>query len=128
MISEKLRARMAKDRPRTTITMRIPVDVVELMKEIAPTRGFTGYQTLLKFYISEGLRRDEAQTEIQTLRRLTEVLKKRGVKESLLKEALAEARGQLAADEALIPARPRPRQPAPATGLSANGKSPKAKT
>jgi hypothetical protein len=94
MISEKLKARLAKDRPRTTITMRIPVDVVELMKEIAPTRGFSGYQTLLKLYISEGLRRDEAQAELQTLRRLTEALKKRGVKESVLKEALAEARGR----------------------------------
>jgi hypothetical protein len=96
MISEKLKARLAKDRPRTTITMRIPVDVVELMKEIAPTRGFAGYQTLLKLYISEGLRRDEAQAELQTLRRLTEALKKRGVKESVLKEALAEARGRSA--------------------------------
>jgi hypothetical protein len=49
---------------------------------------------LLKLYISEGLRRDEAQAELQTLRRLTEALKKRGVKESVLKEALAEARGR----------------------------------
>lgn len=96
MINEKLKSRMAKDRPRTTITMRIPVDVVELLKEIAPTRGLSGYQTLLKLYISEGLRRDEAQAELQTLRRLTEALKRRGVKESVLKEALAEARNRSA--------------------------------
>jgi len=72
----------------------IPVDVVELLKELAPARGLPGYQTLLKYYISEGLRRDEAQAELQTLRRLTEALKKRGVKESVLKEALAEARSR----------------------------------
>jgi hypothetical protein len=96
MIDEKLKRRLVKDRPRTTITMRIHTDVVDLLKEIAPTRGFAGYQTLLKLYISEGLRRDEAQAELQTLRRLSEALKKRGVKESVLKEALAEARGRSA--------------------------------
>lgn len=90
MINERLRKRLMKDRPTTTITMRIPVDVVESLKTIAPTRGFTAYQTLLKSYISEGLRRDEAEFEQQTARKLTEALKRRGVPESLLQEALAE--------------------------------------
>jgi hypothetical protein len=94
MIDEKLKKRLTKDRPRTTITMRIHEDVVETLKAIAPMRGLPGYQTLLKLYITEGLRRDEAQTELQTLRRLTEALRKRGVKESVLKEALAEARSR----------------------------------
>ena len=53
MINERLRKRLKKDRPTTTITMRIPVDVVESLKAIAPTRGFTAYQTLLKGYISD---------------------------------------------------------------------------
>ncbi|MEP7243236.1 MAG: hypothetical protein ABI885_06070 [Gammaproteobacteria bacterium] len=91
MITERLKKRLSKDRPSTTITMRIPVDVVDSLKSIAPTRGFTAYQTLLKSYISEGLRRDESQAELQTLRKLTEALRRRGVKESVLREALAEA-------------------------------------
>jgi len=37
----------------TTITLRIPVDVVNSLKEIAPQRGFSGYQGLLKAYLSE---------------------------------------------------------------------------
>jgi len=41
--------------------MRIPVDVVASLKQIAPHKGFTWYQTLLKSYISEGLRRDETE-------------------------------------------------------------------
>jgi predicted DNA binding CopG/RHH family protein len=90
MINERLRKRLKKDRPTTTITMRIPVDVVESLKAIAPTRGFTAYQTLLKSYISEGLRRDEAELDQQTTRRLAEALKRRGVAESLLADALAE--------------------------------------
>jgi predicted DNA binding CopG/RHH family protein len=90
MINERLRKRLKRDRPTTTITMRIPVDVVESLKAIAPARGFTAYQTLLKSYISEGLRRDEAEFDQHTARRLAEALKRRGVAESLLAEALAE--------------------------------------
>ena len=40
-ISERLKKRLKKDRPSTTITMRVPVDVVESLKAIAPMRGFT---------------------------------------------------------------------------------------
>src|SRR4030088_2702291 len=90
MINERLRHRLKKNRPTTTITMRIPVDVVESLKAIAPTRGFTAYQTLLKSYISEGLRRDEAEFDQHSARRLAEALKRRGVAESLLADALAE--------------------------------------
>jgi hypothetical protein len=47
----------------------------------------------LKSYIREGLRRDEAELEQQqTARRLAEALKRRGVAESVLQEALAEAK------------------------------------
>ena len=49
----------------TTIMLRIPVDVVESMKAIAPQRGFSGHQTLLKLYLSEGLRRNEATRELK---------------------------------------------------------------
>ena len=60
MLNDTLKKRLAKDRPVTSITLRIPVDVVDSLKAIAPHKGFSGYQTLLKSYISEGLRRDEA--------------------------------------------------------------------
>jgi hypothetical protein len=90
MINERLRKRLKKDRPATTITVRIPVDAVESLKEIAPMRGFNSYQTLLKSYISEGLRRDEAEFVQQTARRLAEALTRRGVPKSVVNEALAE--------------------------------------
>ena len=76
--------------PGTSQTMRIPTDVVESLKMVAPMKGFTAYQTLLKSYISEGLRRDEAQFDQHTARKLAEALKRRGVEERVLKEALAE--------------------------------------
>ena len=82
MINERLKKRLKKDRPSTTITMRIPTDVVESLKAVAPMRGFTAYQTLLKSYISEGLRRDEVQFDQHTARKLADALKRRGVAES----------------------------------------------
>ena len=74
----------------TSITLRIPVDVVESMKTIAPQRGFAGYQTLLKAYLSDGLRRDEAQFSNTAQTRLIEVLKKHGVPQDVLDEATRE--------------------------------------
>ncbi len=90
MLSERMKNRLKKDRPMTSITMRIPLDVVESMKEIAPHRGFTGYQTLLKSYISEGLRNDEARYSLGATARLIEALKKRGVPNDVLEDVARE--------------------------------------
>jgi len=90
MINERLKKRLKKARPSTTITMRIPADVVESLKAVAPMRGFSAYQTLLKSYISEGLRRDGAQFDQNTAQRLAAALKRRGVAENVLQEAMRE--------------------------------------
>jgi SpoVK/Ycf46/Vps4 family AAA+-type ATPase len=90
MINDRLKKRLRKDRPSTTITLRMPIDVLESLKALAPMRGFQGYQTLLKSYISEGLRRDEAQFDKQGALKLAEALRRRGVSERVLREALKE--------------------------------------
>lgn len=90
MIPDTLKKRLNKDRPMTTITLRIPVDIVESMKAIAPYKGFTGYQALLKSYISEGLHRDETQFVFSKEAKLIAALKKRGVPDSINEEAARE--------------------------------------
>jgi len=92
MLSDRLKNRLSKDRPMTSITLRIPVDVVESMKAIAPLRGFAGYQALLKSYLSEGLRRDEAQFATAREARLIETLKRLGVSPELIEKAEREAK------------------------------------
>lgn len=87
MLTDRLKSRLKKDRAMTSITLRIPVDVVESMKAMAPQRGFTGYQALLKSYLSEGLRRDEAQFAAVSQARLIEALRRRGVSSALIEEA-----------------------------------------
>ncbi len=90
MLTDRLKKRLVKDRPMTTITLRIPVDVVASLKEIAPHKGLAGYQTLLKSYISEGLRKDEAQFSSAPSARLIEALRKHGVPDAVLDEAVKE--------------------------------------
>jgi len=91
-IPDTLQRRLVKDRPMTSITLRIPVDVVDSMKAIAPLRGMAGYQSLLKLYISEGLRRDEAEYSANSpaVDRLMMTLSRLGVPQSLLDEAARE--------------------------------------
>ena len=91
MLNETLKKRLRRDRPVTSITLRIPVDAVDSLKAIAPHKGLSGYQTLLKSYISEGLRRDQARYGADALERLTRALKKRGISDKLLGAALREA-------------------------------------
>lgn len=90
MIPDPVKNRLSKTREMTAITLRIPVDVVESMKTIAPQRGFSGYQPLLKSYISEGLRRDEAQYAFSIEARLMAALKKRGVSADILEDVTRE--------------------------------------
>ena len=78
-----------------SITLRIPEDVVESLKEIAPLRGFSGYQALLKWYVSDGLRRDEERHTFGQAARLIAALKRRGVPEAVLEEAARET-GEMA--------------------------------
>jgi putative transcriptional regulator len=66
MINERLRKRLRKDRLSTTITVRIPADIRESLESTASARGVRSYQTLLRSYISDGLRRDEAEIAPQT--------------------------------------------------------------
>ncbi|MDR0480678.1 MAG: BrnA antitoxin family protein [Gallionellaceae bacterium] len=86
-----MKSRLKKDRPMTSVTVRIPADVIESMKAIAPLRGFSGYQTLLKAYLSDGLRRDEAQFGAPAHDRLIAALKRHGVPENVIEQAEREA-------------------------------------
>jgi hypothetical protein len=90
MIPEKLKTRMTRNREMTSITLRVPVDVVDSLKTIAPLKGMSGYQALLKAYVSEGLRRDEATHLLGPAARLVEALKKRGVSAAVIEAAAKE--------------------------------------
>lgn len=75
-----------------TISMRIPADVVEDLKKVAPALGFSGYQPLMRTYVGQGLRKDLARLENSPLESLTESLRKHGVKDAVISQILADAK------------------------------------
>ena len=88
---ERIQKRLQRDRPMATISLRMPEDVIEDLKEIAPTLGFSGYQPLMRSYIGHGLRKDLQRLEGSQLKTLTESLRKHGVKDEQISAAIAEA-------------------------------------
>jgi len=87
---EALKKRIDRNRPMTTITMRIPEDVIEDLKRVAPLLGFSGYQPLARTYIGQGLRADLERLEGDTVSALIASLKRHGVSEAVIQEALGE--------------------------------------
>ena len=78
----------------TTISLRIPSDVIDDLKNIAPRLGFSGYQPLIRAYIGQGLRVDlERLNENVEMSHLVESLRRHGVKEEIIASAMAEVRG-----------------------------------
>ncbi len=89
-----LKKRLRKDRPMITISLRMPEDVVDDLKRIAPTLGFSGYQPLLRSYVGQGLRRDLERLEGGVeLSEFIESLARHGVDQTLIAEAIAETKG-----------------------------------
>jgi hypothetical protein len=89
-VSERIERRLKKDRQMTVISMRIPEDVIDELKEMAPSLGFSGYQPLIRAYIGQGLRKDQARMENSQVQMLTESLRKRGIDDEIISAAIAE--------------------------------------
>jgi hypothetical protein len=70
--------------------MRFPIDVLDDLKRVAPLRGFSGYQPLIRAYVGQGLRVDLERLKQDPMTALVESLKRHGVSEEVLQEALAE--------------------------------------
>ena len=88
---ERVKARLQRDRPMTTISLRMPQDVIDDLKEIAPALGFTGYQPLMRSYIGQALRKDLSRLQGSQVEALTASLRKRGLADEAISEAIAEA-------------------------------------
>jgi len=91
-----MKKRFRKERPMTTISLRMPQDVVDDLKRIAPYLGFSGYQPLMRAYIGQGLRKDLARLE-QTpqVTYLLDSLRRQGVEDKVLATAMAEMAHQI---------------------------------
>jgi hypothetical protein len=95
MKAEQLKQRLEKDRKNTMVSIRMPEDVIEDLKRVAPLLGFSGYQSLMRAYIGQGLRADLEKLEQDTdVARLMESLRQQGVSDEVLATAVAESRAE----------------------------------
>jgi hypothetical protein len=85
---EALKKRLNKHRPMTNVTLSIPEDVIEDLKQVAPKLGFSDYQPLMRAYIGQGLRSDLERFEGDQIPALIESLKRQGVSEEVIQQAL----------------------------------------
>ena len=93
MKSNDLKKRLHKDRPMVPVSIRMPEDVVQDLKRIAPQLGFSGYQPLIRAYVGQGLRQDLARLEATpNLDSFVESLRRHGVDENTIADAIAEVR------------------------------------
>jgi hypothetical protein len=90
MKPETLKQRLDSDRPMTSVTIRMPEDVIEDLKRVAPLLGFSGYQPLIRAYIGQGLRVDLERFESETVTALVASLKRQGVSDVVIDAALSE--------------------------------------
>ena len=86
-----LKQRLRKDRPMAAVTIRMPEDVVDDLKEIAPALGFSGYQPLIRFYVGQGLRADLSRRMKEGEREaaIAQRMKERGLPDAVIAEVMA---------------------------------------
>ena len=90
--ADRVWKRLREDRPMTTISIRIPADVIEDLKSIAPALGYSGYQPLIRAYIGRGLRKDLDRLDNSRAQVLAESLRKRGMSDSMIAEVIEETK------------------------------------
>lgn len=78
MKPEALKKQFDRHRCHWTVTIRMPEDVIEDLKRVAPTLSFSGYQPLARAYIGQGLRADLERIDNDTVSALVDSLKRRG--------------------------------------------------
>jgi len=91
MKSNELKKRLQKDRSMIPVSIRMPEDVVDDLKRIAPQLGFTGYQPLIRAYVGQALRTDLARLEnTPELDTFIDSLRRKGVDDKVIAEAMTE--------------------------------------
>lgn len=85
---------MKTERKNMMVSLRMPEDVVENLKRIAPLKGMSGYQALIKDDVGMGLRRDLEALWLQEVpERIQGILAKHGLSGDIQAELLEELLG-----------------------------------
>jgi hypothetical protein len=92
MKTSDLQKRLRQDRHIIEVTLRMPENVVEDLKRVAPFWGFSGHVPLMRSYIGQGLRLDLAKLEATPkLTHFVENRRQYGVDEAIIAQAISKA-------------------------------------
>ncbi|MFM9967465.1 MAG: hypothetical protein ACKVQK_03540 [Burkholderiales bacterium] len=84
---ERVKKRMVKDAPMTMISIRLPARMLDELREIAAAKGFTGYQGLIRYYVSQGMRVDLEDLDKPKIDAIARALRKSGVSARVIEKA-----------------------------------------
>ena len=84
---ERIKKRMVKDAPMTMISIRLPERMLDELREIAAAKGFSGYQGLIRFYVSQGMRADIEDLDKPKIDAIARALRKSGVSARVIEKA-----------------------------------------
>lgn len=84
---QRIKKRMVKDAPMTMISIRLPERMLDELREIAAAKGFSGYQGLIRFYVSQGMRADIEDLDKPKIDAIARALRKSGVSASVIEKA-----------------------------------------
>ena len=85
-----LKKRLNPQRSMSSVTIRMPEDLIEDMKRIAQVMGFSGYQPLMRSYIGAGIRTDLEKIENDPMAKFMDALRHQGVSEESIQKAIEE--------------------------------------
>lgn len=88
---ERLQRGLKSGTAMTPISIRVPDHMLDTLKEIATAKDFSGYQGLIRLYISNGMRADLKELDNVKIDALVKSLEKDGVAAEIIEKALAAA-------------------------------------
>jgi hypothetical protein len=68
--------------------------MIEELKEIARAKGFSGYQGLIRYYVSQGMRADLEELDRPNVEAIARALKESGVSKKVIDKALDAAQAE----------------------------------
>lgn len=98
-MSDRIRRNMKPNKPMTLISLRLTDHVIDDLKEVAPGLGFSGYQELIRAYVSNGLRKHLADREARRAQEATvEEFSRRLLEHGRPAQAVRQAAAEMSAE------------------------------
>lgn len=81
---------LSEERPTTTLSFQVPVDVRDDLEKVAQTKEMSSIEALLRFYVGQGLRKDLAELRRkESAKQAQQILGKYHIDQKIIEEVMA---------------------------------------